>query len=139
VLGDIRNWLSPLNPRKNYNTALESRHSKTGAWFVKGNTLSAWRASGPSSLLWIHGKRQFSAQCLLSAKLMDFPFLSRGRENYPLVCLPSDILFLKIYGGPQVPQSSRRSRNRSTCHSQYFTMTSGKIKSRISMGCSHLC
>ena len=55
---DIRSWLSPPDPWKNHNVARGSRHSETGAWFVHGGTLSEWKASGRSSLLWIHGKRQ---------------------------------------------------------------------------------
>ena len=39
----------------------ESRHSETGAWFMNSSTLSEWKASGSSSLLWIHGKRWFPA------------------------------------------------------------------------------
>ena len=55
---DIRSWLSPLDPWKNYNIARRSRHSGTGEWLVKGGMFSEWKGSGPSSLLWIHGKRQ---------------------------------------------------------------------------------
>ena len=55
---DIFRWLSPPDPWKNYNVARRSRHSGTGAWFVNGTTLSEWKTSGPSSLLWIHGKRE---------------------------------------------------------------------------------
>ena len=40
------------------NAARELRYTDTGAWFVNGPTLSEWKDSGPSSLLWIHGKRQ---------------------------------------------------------------------------------
>jgi hypothetical protein len=62
---DISRWLSPPDPRKNYNVARESRYGETGMWFVNSNTLSEWKASGPSSLLWVHGKRQFATQRLL--------------------------------------------------------------------------
>jgi len=55
---DILRWLSPPDPWKNYNIARASRYGKTGAWFVDGNTLSEWKASGSSSLLFIHGKRK---------------------------------------------------------------------------------
>ncbi|KAH9990933.1 hypothetical protein BJV77DRAFT_566061 [Russula vinacea] len=53
---DIRSWLSPPDPWKNHNLARGSRHAGTAAWFVGGSTLSKWKSSGPSSLLWIHGK-----------------------------------------------------------------------------------
>jgi hypothetical protein len=55
---DIFRWLSPPDPWTNHNVALASRHSGTAAWFVTGDILSEWKASGPSSLLWIHGKRE---------------------------------------------------------------------------------
>ena len=69
---DIFRWLSPPDPWKNYNVVRESRHSNTGAWFVNGNTLSEWKASGPSSLLWIHGKRKLLLNPYPFAKTDDF-------------------------------------------------------------------
>ena len=51
-------WLSPPDIWKNFNIAHDARHKTTGAWFIKGDTLSEWEHSGPSSLLWINGKRQ---------------------------------------------------------------------------------
>ncbi len=56
---DVQSWLSPPTPWKNYRIARESRHKGTAEWFVGGSTFSEWKSSGPSSLLWIHGKRQF--------------------------------------------------------------------------------
>jgi hypothetical protein len=58
LLSDIRIWLIPPDPWKNYNIARESRHGETGAWFVNSTTVTDWKESGHSSLLWIHGKRQ---------------------------------------------------------------------------------
>ena len=58
---DVRHWLSPPDPWKNHNLARKSRHSGTGTWWVESNTYLEWQSSGPSSLLWIHGKRQCSA------------------------------------------------------------------------------
>ena len=58
LLHDIRNWLSPPDPWKNHNIARDSRHEGTATWFVQGDIFSEWKSSGPSSLLWIHGKRQ---------------------------------------------------------------------------------
>ena len=57
---DVQRWLSPPDPWKNQNIACGSRHTGTAKWFVGGGTLSEWKLSGPSSLLWIHGKREFS-------------------------------------------------------------------------------
>jgi hypothetical protein len=58
LLKNIHEWLSPPDPWKNFNTAHELRYGETGAWFVNGNTFSEWKGSGPSSPLWINGKRQ---------------------------------------------------------------------------------
>ena len=44
-------------------------------WFLNSSILSEWKTSGSSSLLWIHGKRQFTAQRLLFLKSDGF-FLS---------------------------------------------------------------
>jgi hypothetical protein len=54
---DIHHWLSPPDPWKNHNTARESHHEGTAAWFIHGNSFSEWKSSAPKSLLWIHGKR----------------------------------------------------------------------------------
>ena len=56
---DVRQWLSPPDPWKNYNLARESRHTGTGTWWIHGDSYAEWKTSGPSSLLWIVGKRQF--------------------------------------------------------------------------------
>ena len=61
----IRSWLAPPDPWKNYNLGRESRHSGTGAWFINSSTLSEWKATRSSSLLWIHGKRWFTAHRLI--------------------------------------------------------------------------
>ena len=65
LLRNFRSWLSPPDPWKNYNISRRLRHSDTGTWFLKSSTLSEWKAPGPGSLLWIHGKRQFAAWLLL--------------------------------------------------------------------------
>ena len=54
----IRGWLSPPDPWKNHHIVHDSWHEATAAWFIQGETFSDWKCSGPSSLLWIHGKRQ---------------------------------------------------------------------------------
>ncbi|KAF8462657.1 hypothetical protein DFH94DRAFT_659177, partial [Russula ochroleuca] len=54
---DIFKWLSPPDPWKNHHLACKSRHRRSAAWFVQGNTFSEWKASeAPSSILWVHGK-----------------------------------------------------------------------------------
>ena len=57
---DVRNWLSPPDPWKNHNLALKSRHSGSGTWWIKSDAYAEWKYSGPSSLLWINGKRRYS-------------------------------------------------------------------------------
>jgi hypothetical protein len=57
--GDIRSWLSPPDPSKNYNIACEAHHSGTAEWFIHGDTFEEWREIG--TILWIHGKRAWLA------------------------------------------------------------------------------
>jgi len=84
-LGNIRQWLSPPDPWKNFNIARESRHSETGVWFIKGNTHSEWKDSGPSSLLWINGKRQLSASAYIFAETDALSRYSGRWKERPLV------------------------------------------------------
>jgi hypothetical protein len=60
VRRDVRNWLSPPDPWKNHSIVHKSRHSGSGTWWIKGDAYAEWKYSGPSSLLWINGKRQCS-------------------------------------------------------------------------------
>jgi hypothetical protein len=69
---DVRKWLSPPDAWKNQNIARKSQHSGTAEWFVQGDTFSAWKASDPSSLLWIHGKRSLLPGLLLFLETDDF-------------------------------------------------------------------
>ena len=70
---DIRSWLSPPDPWKNHSVARESHLEGTATWFVGGNTFSEWKSSGPSSLLWIHGKRELPPGTYLFAEIDGFP------------------------------------------------------------------
>ena len=54
----FRKWLSPPDPWKNHNIARESQHSGTATWWIHSESFSEWKHSSPSSLLWLHGKRQ---------------------------------------------------------------------------------
>jgi hypothetical protein len=73
---DVRNWLSPPNPWKNHNLARGSRHSGTGAWWIQGDAYAEWKSAGSGSLLWINGKRQYSAPAFPSRT--DCYFFSAG-------------------------------------------------------------
>jgi hypothetical protein len=88
VEDDIRSWLSPPDPWKNHNTACESRHSGTAAWFLQSKSFSEWKSSGLSSLLWVHGKRQSLFGPYPSVGLTVLPFHSGRWEKHPLVCQP---------------------------------------------------
>jgi ankyrin repeat domain-containing protein 50 len=56
----IQSWLGPPDPCRNHKIARESQLSGTATWWIHGETFTQWKYSGPSSLLWIHGK----CQCL---------------------------------------------------------------------------
>jgi hypothetical protein len=51
----IQKWLSPPDPSLNHNTACETHHDGTAAWFLEGAIYNEWKATG--SLLWTHGNR----------------------------------------------------------------------------------
>jgi hypothetical protein len=42
---------------KTHNIACGLRHTGTTVWFLRSDAFSEWKLSGPSSLLWAHGKR----------------------------------------------------------------------------------
>lgn len=70
---DICGWLSPPDPWRNHNIARELHRAGTAEWSIQGTTFSEWKSSGPSSVLWIHGKREFRPEITPSQGLMDFP------------------------------------------------------------------
>jgi hypothetical protein len=101
LLCNLQGWLSPPDPWKNYHVARKSRHSETGAWFVKGNTLSEWKVSGPSSLLWINGKRRSPSNNLPFNTLI-FSFRSWRWQECPLVRHLFQIFVSRTYGVRQL-------------------------------------
>jgi len=56
---DLRRWLSPPDPSTNHNIACNAHHEGTAAWFFQGRIFGKWKTT--DSLLWVHGKRMFSA------------------------------------------------------------------------------
>jgi len=92
---NIRKLLSPPDPWKNFNIARESRHKETGAWFVKGNTISEWK--GPSSLLWINGKRRLSPSAYIFAETDALPVCSGLWEERHLVRQTFHVFLLRTY------------------------------------------
>ena len=82
---DIYGWLSPPDPWKNHNIARELYQTGTAEWFIQGCTFSEWKSSGPSSVLWIHGKRELWPGFTPSQRLMVFPSRSGLWEECLLV------------------------------------------------------
>jgi len=81
----ILTWLSPPDPWENHNIARDSQHPGSATWWINSKTYSKWKSSGPSSLLWIHGKRQcLGAQCLFCGT-HNLHVCSRSREERLLV------------------------------------------------------
>ena len=70
---DIRSWLSPPDPSKNYNIACRAHYGGTAEWFIHGDTFEEWKAMG--TVLWIHGKRAWLARP---------PFVCFADTNRPL-------------------------------------------------------
>src|SRR5260221_8725796 len=64
--------------------AIRAISEGTATWFVQGDTFSEWKSSGPSSLLWIHGKSQSLPCATPSPMLTVFLCLSRSREKCSL-------------------------------------------------------
>jgi hypothetical protein len=53
---ELLNWLTSIDPSKNYNSARDKHESCTGDWLVKGNKdFEHWKTA-PNSLLWLNGK-----------------------------------------------------------------------------------
>ena len=83
---DVRQWLSPPDPWKNYNLGRESRHSGTGTWWTQSDSYAEWKCSGPSSLLWVNGKRQFFV-CVFFPEADRYCLFSGCRKERHLVRL----------------------------------------------------
>jgi hypothetical protein len=58
---DLRKWLSAPDPSTNHNVARGVHHEGTATWFFQGGIFKEWKLN--PSLLWIYGKREFSALC----------------------------------------------------------------------------
>lgn len=83
---DIREWLSPPDPMKNHKIARESQHCGTATWWVQGYNFAEWKSSGPSSLLWVHGKRQcFFRTYMVFRETQEYDLCSGLREECSLV------------------------------------------------------
>lgn len=56
-LRDIREWLSPGDPRTNYEAAHALQQAGTGKWFIEGSQFAEWFQKN-NTFLWIHGARK---------------------------------------------------------------------------------
>jgi hypothetical protein len=86
MIRNIQEWLSPPNPWTNHSIVRESRHTGTGTWLIQGDTYAEWKLSGPSSLLWINGKRKCFV-LVLSPKTDYYCLCSGCRKERHLVRL----------------------------------------------------
>ncbi|KAK6005809.1 hypothetical protein QM012_007451 [Aureobasidium pullulans] len=66
----IRSWLSPADPWINYNRALGTRHSGSGAWFLQSQQYLQWKSSIRASL-WLHGLAGCGKTVLTSSIIKD--------------------------------------------------------------------
>jgi hypothetical protein len=97
VRRDVRNWLSPPDPWNNHNIVHKSRHSGTGIWWIQGDTYERWKSSGPSSLLWINGKRLYFAPIFLLELMVTATVAGAGKSviwcnNFSIVRTPKLIM-----------------------------------------------
>jgi hypothetical protein len=67
----LRTWLSPPDSSINHNTARETRHHGTTAWFIQSTKFQEWKNNG--SLLWINGNRTLLSPILLDSVLTSSP------------------------------------------------------------------
>ena len=79
---DVRNWLSPPDPWENHNVALGCRHSGTGMWWIEGDAYAEWKSSGSSSVLWLHGKRQYFVAVFHSQTDAYFFYSGCGKKRH---------------------------------------------------------
>ena len=82
---DVRQWLSPPDPWKNYNLGRESRHTGSGKWWIQGDSYAEWKSLGPSSLLWINGKRQCFVDIVFFREADNYCLSSGCRKERHLV------------------------------------------------------
>jgi hypothetical protein len=78
---DIEQWLSPVDPFINFNTANEAHYEGTAEWFTQSSVFKSWKDSG--SLLWIHGKRISSSLSAQPPLLTELYVHSGIREICP--------------------------------------------------------
>ncbi|KUJ13873.1 uncharacterized protein LY89DRAFT_753194 [Mollisia scopiformis] len=72
---DLLDWLSSVDPSKNYNNALRTREDGTGNWLLKSRNFKDWEI-GRRSLLWSNGKGitlspAGSGKSILSASIIE--------------------------------------------------------------------
>ena len=80
----ILDWLSHPNPSEIHNIASRARKStKTGQWFLLGNTFQAFKKT-PRSILWLHGDSGCGKSILCSAVIDELRALRSDQLNVRL-------------------------------------------------------
>jgi hypothetical protein len=87
----IQSWLIPADPYINLKRALKTRHSGSGAWFLKNEQYLQWKSSFKSSL-WLHGLAGCGKTVLLSSIVED---LQQGIGANPFA--PSSPILLYFF------------------------------------------
>ena len=132
---NIWEWLSPPDPWKNHSIMHETRHAESGMWLVQGNTYAKWKSSGPSSLLWINGKRQYFAIICYLELTVTVSAAGAGKsfvwyDNILIVVFAR--LCYKVV--PQSLTTSDRYSKLAWHHLHSFIATSGRIKRGTAVG-----
>jgi len=139
---NMQRWLSPPDPWKNHNIARESQHTGTATWWIHGEAFSKWKSSGPSSLLWLHGKRTSFVLFIRSLELIIFTSVAGAGKSVLWYVNLSVLSFRNSIGCHHlVPQLSRTSKayvRQDRHHSHSSIVTSGRTKRRTGAGCFRL-
>ena len=92
LLKDVRNWISPPDPSKNYNIACETYQTGTSVWFFRDGVFSEWSSKG--SVLWIHGKRARLINCRVLGT--DLILMSKRVQEKLFSCMSSLVLSFDV-------------------------------------------
>ena len=138
---NIQTWLSPPDSYKHDAIVKKFQHSGTGRWWIDGEAFLKWKNSGPSSLLWIRGKRQCFGRSVLFRGTHNLHVCSRSREDRPLVCLPfynlSPGRIIRHHPVPRSPMISAACALWDWPRLHTFIATSEMSENRNAVGYSH--
>ncbi len=60
----ILEWVSPIPYEQHHNTNKRDVLEGTGLWLLREEAMAQWRHSNESSILWLHGIREFAGKFL---------------------------------------------------------------------------